>query len=86
MEIVDVKKAKCIIMPENKHKQRWDMVMGALLFYVGIFVPLRVAFFDEMTTFTLVIETIVDIFFATDLVLTFFTAYEKNKTIEVRHK
>ena len=86
MEIVDVKKVKCIIMPDNKHKQRWDIFMGALLFYVGIFVPLRVAFFDEMTGFMLFLETSVDIFFATDIVLTFFTAYEKNKTIEVRHK
>ena len=86
MEIVDVKKVKCIIMPENKYKQRWDMFMGVLLFYVGIFVPLRVAFFDEMTTFMLILETLVDFCFATDLVLTFFTAYEKNKTIEVRHK
>ena len=73
-------------MPENKHKQRWDILMGGLLFYVGIFVPLRVAFFDEMTPFLLFFETLVDVFFATDLVLTFFSAYEKNKTIEVRHK
>ena len=73
-------------MPDNKYKQRWDIFLGGLLFYVGIFVPLRVAFFDEMTPFMLVFETLIDLCFAVDIVLNFFSAYEKNKTIEVRHK
>ena len=86
IEIVDVKSVNCIILPDNIHKQRWDIFLGFLLIYVGAFVPLRVAFFDEMAGFMLFFETLIDLCFAVDIVLTFFTAYEKNKTIEVRHK
>ena len=59
--------------------------LGLLLIYVGVFVPFRVAFFDEVTGFMLMFETLIDLCFAVDIVLTFFTAYEKNKSVEVRH-
>ena len=86
MQIVDKKHQFCIILPDSTFNERWDILTGCLLVYVGIFVPLRVAFFDKMTGFLLFFETLVDIIFAIDIVLNFFTAYEKNKTIEVRHK
>ena len=61
-------------------------MLGLCLIYVGIFVPLRVAFFDELSGFLLFLETTIDLLFAIDIILTFFSAYEKNKTVETRHK
>ena len=37
--------------------------------------PLRVAFFDEDDIVWILVETLIDIFFLTDLVFTFFSAY-----------
>ena len=76
----------CVIMPDDKYKRRWNLWIGLLLLYTGIFVPLRVAFYDKASTGVIVMETIVDICFFVDIVLTFFTAFEKHKNIEVRHK
>jgi hypothetical protein len=77
---------KWIIMPNDVHKRRWNLWIGVLLVYTGIFVPLRVAFYDETTITLLLFECFVDACFLTDIVLTFFTAYEKNNVIETRHR
>ena len=73
-------------MPDNKYKRRWNLWVGLLLLYTGIFVPLRVAFYDEVTLGVLMLECFVDLCFLIDIVLTFFTAFEKHNSIEVRHK
>ena len=77
----------CIIMPENKYKRWWNVYVGLLLLYTGIFVPLRVSFYDDASTFMIVFETLIDCCFFVDIVLTFFSAYErKNNVIETRHR
>ena len=72
-------------MPENNFKRTWNLIIALLLVYTAVFVPIRVAFFDEVSTFVLILETMVDSVFIADIVLTFFTAIEKLNTIEVRH-
>ena len=83
--MVSTENARCIILPDNKHKRRWDLWIGILLIYTGIFVPLRVAFYDEVGSITLVFESFVDACFITDIVLTYFTAFQKHSHLEVRH-
>lgn len=78
--------AKCIILPDNKYKQQWDVTLSISLLYVGVIVPLRVAFYEKMSTSMIIFESMIDVLFATDIVLTFLTGYEKNKQIEVKHK
>ena len=72
-------------MPDDNKKHIWNLFIALLLVYTAIFVPLRVAFFDEVSAAVLVLETIIDIFFLIDIVLTFFTAFEKQNSFEVRH-
>ena len=84
-EVVSTEDAKCIIFPDNKHKRRWDLWIGILLIYTGIFVPLRVAFYDHVGEAFLIFECLVDACFITDIVLTFFTAFQKHSHLEVRH-
>ena len=74
-EPVKSEDATCIIFPDNKHKRRWDLFIGILLIYTGIFVPLRVAFYDHVGNGFLIFECFVDACFFTDIVITFFTAF-----------
>lgn len=61
------------------------MIAGFLV-YTAVFVPLRVAFFEDIGTALLVLETMIDVVFIIDIFLTFFSAIEKHNTVEVRHK
>ena len=70
------KKSKCIILPDNPTKVKWNLIVGLLLIYTGIFVPLRVAFFDKASISMIMMECGVDTFFLFDVFLTLLTAYE----------
>jgi hypothetical protein len=81
------KNAKCVILPDNRFIQVWNLLMSALLLMIAIYVPIKVAFIDESTTVGISLDFFVDGLFLTDIVLTFFTAIEKRGgNIEVRHK
>ena len=74
---LNVEDAKCIILLENKHKIRWNLFIALLLIYTGIFVPMRVAYFDDAGLNMIIFECCVDACFILDLILTFFSAYER---------
>jgi len=67
------------IDPENMWKQIWDIVMMAIIIYSVIAVPYRLGFDQEAEGVWGVIELIFDFFFAVDVVLCFFTAFEDEK-------
>jgi hypothetical protein len=74
--------AKGVILPTNKVKQWWDLLIIVLLLYTAIYIPIKVSFIEESYTAVFVFELLVDILFLTDVVLTFFTAfYKKNELI-----
>ncbi len=79
--------ARCVILIDNKHKQRWDIFIAFLLIITAFYVPIRVSFWDTSSTVTLCIDTSMDLCFFTDIILTFFTAVPKRGgLIEYRHK
>ena len=55
----------------------WQLLIGLLLVYTAIFVPIRIAFIEKASLGLLIFELVVDFLFLTDLVLTFFVALEK---------
>ena len=67
-------------------KERWDLLIALLLIYTGFVVPIRIAFYIFASPGFIVFELLIDLCFIADIILTFFTAYEKNGIIEVRHK
>lgn len=74
---------KCIIKPDDPIKQYWTLYISILLIYSVIFVPVKVSFYDESSMNMIIWDFIVDASFATDIVLTFFSGYErKDQTIE----
>lgn len=73
-------------MPDNPTKAKWNFIVGLLLVYTGLFVPLRVAFFDHASAGIIFMECVVDSFFLVDVILTFFTAYQsQQQVVETRH-
>lgn len=72
---LDLKDAKCVILPDNRHKQRWDIFIAFLLVVTAVYVPLRVSFYDETSLGFLLFDSFFDVLFFLDIVLTFFTAY-----------
>ena len=76
--VKDIDKASCIINPNAKWKQRWNFIIAGWLVYVAIVIPLRVSFSDETTLPWIIFDCVVDTFFITDIILTFFTAIERN--------
>ena len=74
-------------MHESKFKNYWNMLIIAMLIYTASFVPYRIAYTDDKTVALIVIDTMMDLLFFTDLIMNFFTVYEDKKVgIEVRHR
>ena len=51
--------------------------ISILLLYSAIFVPVKVAFYDDSSNFMIGLDFFIDACFLADIVLTFFSAYEK---------
>jgi hyperpolarization activated cyclic nucleotide-gated potassium channel 2 len=76
-KILNINEEKCYIHPNNVWKQRWMIWISILLLYSAIFVPVKVAFYDDSSNFMIGLDFFIDACFLTDIVLTFFSAYEK---------
>ena len=66
-------------MPDSRFKLVWNIVMIFLLVYVATYVPYKIAFVDNTTTGGLVFDIIIDCLFLSDIIITFFSAYEDIK-------
>ena len=75
-----------IIFPNKKRKIIWDFFIGALILESVIIVPLRLGFSVDAKGLAIVFDVLVDICFGLDMVLTFFTAYEKDNVMIMEHK
>ena len=73
----ELKNVSCLISPKSKYKQRWDILVMLLLLYTAIWVPYKVCFEDTLTSFEFALDIVVDSLFLLDIILTFFTMYEK---------
>ena len=78
--MMEMRKAKekraCILMPSNKFKTTWTVIIVFLLAYTAIFVPFRIAFMEKETVGLVAIEAIVDILFGFDILVNFVSAIE----------
>ena len=57
--------------------------MIILLLFSGIYIPLRVAFYDEVPLTLIVIEYIIDVLFVSDIFINFISAYHDGDHIIV---
>ena len=76
-KVKEVKKSTLLISPHNPFKTFWNIVMIFLLGHTALVVPFRVSYVDESSTMWFWSEMLIDLLFIFDLVLSFFSAYEK---------
>jgi Ion transport protein/Cyclic nucleotide-binding domain len=71
-----------IILPENKLKSLFDLVIAIIYFYFAFSIPFRISFYDNETNKKLVLfDTVFEVFILIDIILTFFCAYYQNSVI-----
>lgn len=73
------KRPRCIITQHTKLKLVWDIWITALLIFITISVPLRLAFSETETLEIMVTYILVDLFFFIDIIVIFFTTYTNDK-------
>ena len=83
---MDEKPRWYIIMPNSKFKTVWNIIVIVLLAYTSTFVPYQVAFVDQDSSFEVFLNYLVDLLFGVDILVNFFSAYEKNHRVETRLK
>ncbi|KAJ8423890.1 hypothetical protein Cgig2_022219 [Carnegiea gigantea] len=75
------KSPSCIISPINSKYRCWETLMVGLVAYSAWVYPFEVAFMKSCPNAQLFIaDNIVNVFFAVDIVLTFFVAYIDSRT------
>ena len=81
------RKRSCLLLPNDKFKTSWTLVIVVLLVYTAIFVPFKIAFIDEDPTVLVGIEATVDILFGIDIFVSFISAVEdKSGKLILDHK
>jgi len=73
LQTIRTQKSECIIPSDHSWKTRWDLWIVIVLFFVAITLPYRIAFAEKDSTVWQVINYVIDVSFAVDMVLTFFT-------------
>lgn len=68
------KMSKFIIMQNNKLKVKWDILIMIIVFFILIFVPYRLAFYDTDSDLWVIIYIFIDICFLIDIILSFLTS------------
>lgn len=66
---------KFLIRHNNQYKQWWDLYIMALIMYVALVVPVRMATDAEETRRWFIWNKLIDASFALDMLLTFITSY-----------
>ena len=65
-----------MLFPDDVFKRIWDFMIAILLLYTLIMSPIMIAFdYEDLEIGLMVCDTIVDVIFLADVILTFFTAY-----------
>ncbi|KQJ94221.1 potassium channel KAT1 isoform X2 [Brachypodium distachyon] len=71
---------KFIISPYDRLYKSWELFLIVLVIYSAWICPFELAFLRDLPSKLLLLENIVNSFFAIDIVLTFFVAYVDSKT------
>ena len=64
-----------MVHPNAKKKVKWDLLVAVLIAYSTVSVPFRIGFEETAGVFGTVVDIVVDVVFALDIVTSFRTAY-----------
>lgn len=65
-----------IIPPRHRHKIKWDIFVGILIFYSCLVIPYRIGFGVEGSAETVVFDIMVDLVFLFDMIACFRTGFQ----------
>jgi hypothetical protein len=64
-----------VLLPDDLFRMYWEIFITALLIYTFIMTPYRLAFSEDDTLLTIIIDEVVDFLFLLDIIIQFFSAY-----------
>ena len=67
-----------IIKPSSLLKRIWNVIVMMLLVYTATYAPYRMAFIENISTGLYAFETMIDVLFFIDLLVNWFSAFEKD--------
>lgn len=70
------KSCKYIIMPTDKFKLYWNLIIIFMLFYTATYMPYQICFLENSSGTMKVFEYIMDVLFGIDIFVNFISAYE----------
>jgi len=77
---------KWVVKVDGKFKTAWDNLQLVFILYIAVFLPLKFSFYSTDTFFIWdAIDNLVDIYFAFDLILIFFTPYYSKGKLVTNH-
>ncbi len=65
-----------VLLPDDKFKERWEIMITMLLLFTAIVTPYRIAFFTTDDITWTVVDYFTDVLFGIDIVVNFFSAFE----------
>jgi hypothetical protein len=69
--------SKLVIRLNSRFKVVWNLFIAVLLLYTSLWVPYQIAFIDDTDSVVNdVINIVVDVCFAADIIITFLSSYE----------
>ena len=69
--------SKLVIRLNSRFKVVWNLFISVLLLYTSLWVPYQIAFIDDTDSVVNdVINIVVDVCFAADIIITFLSSYE----------
>jgi hypothetical protein len=71
---------KTLIHPDSRFKIFWDLIIIVLAVYNSIFIPYEFAYSVDEYVFIDVIDRIIDVAFAIDILVNFRTIYRDSRT------
>ena len=82
------KVSRYLLDPVSVGRRMWDFTLLVMLLYTGTYSPYRTAFIAEGgNTFLLIIENLMDFLFGIDILVNFFTPFERHDgSYEYDHK
>lgn len=83
------KQNKFVIAHDGFLKTMWNMYILVFIVYTAAYQPFKIAFVEEQETWDMIVDSIMDVTFITDIIINFFTDYietESNQRITSFHK
>ena len=82
----NMKKSCLVIFPDSNFRTCWDLISFLFIIYQSILIPFRISFEQDAKGGFFYFETMIDIFFITEILITFNTGYYSNGNLIMQRK